>query len=751
MRIKAVLILLVMVFTTSCSTSKYSHTALPYSQSLNGDWQFQTIPSVDINSPVTTHNQQHDLIPAMTIAVPNNWVNEGVEHAGDAIYSRHFDLPTKATIDKRYWLDFTAVDYSAKVKVNSVAVGSHQGYFAPFSFDISAVVEEGENQLEVLVSSPNETLNQDWSLNKTLIKGVLNHHDTRPGGAWSDRGQDRNSGGIWGGVALRTTGLVAIEQMNVTAQVLDVDLQQTAGSVAIEIDSLYQGEVTFEFALEHLTAEANSTNPSTTNQNIDAQARAIPMIENYQFSAQLTGGKQTVNWSFPQAERALWWPWDWGTPHLYQLSVKVHVNGVVSDLSKQNIGFRKFAFAEDKGIFYVNERDYFIRGTNYIASQWLGGVSKQNYSDDINLMRGANINSIRVHAHVAGKPFYQQADKLGMVVWQDFPLQWGYSDSKVFRDEAVSQAKSMTDMLYNHASIAFWCGQNEPPWDATWMQYKYPSYDPKQNSQLTEAVYQQLLSASDDRIVRKASYTAEHPWLGWYSGHYSDYANKPKTAIISEFGAQSMPNYPDVVKMLGEEPEWPLTQDVIAQLSYHNYQPRETLLIAKVHEGESLSQFVTNSQEYQRLVTKSAIEKLRLNKGQGLAAIYQFMFNDSWNAITWSVLDVSRNEKPGFRAMQQSYQALLPVLQRDSENLEGPLSITIINDGLSHYRNIKMMIIDNEDGDTWLMDNINIDANAANKILKQQALKGLSGSVSIVLYDQQDNEMSKNDYLPQDY
>jgi beta-mannosidase len=756
--IRTVFILLNILLITSCGTFKYSHDVNPHSQSLNGDWQFELIPPTvtPLSNSQLNSNQSAGGTALTAISVPNNWYNEGVDHAGKAIYRRQFSLPnvdpssalispSTSSLAKRYWLDFTAVDYAATVRLNNINVGSHQGYFAPFSLDVSNAINGGDNQLEVLVDSPNETLIQDWSLNKTLIKGVLNHHDTRPGGAWSDRGQDRNSGGIWGDVALRTTGLIAIDNIKVKAEVLDVDLQKTAGQVAITLDSLYTGDVTLEFKL--IRTQSNSSDDLALD---DKKQVLGDELEIYKLNTQVVTGKQVIDWQLPEVKRALWWPWDWGNPNLYQLSVQVSMNNATSDISKQNIGFRKVAFDEGQGVFYINDRAYFIRGTNYIASQWLGGVSELDYANDIKLMRKANINSIRVHAHVAGKAFYQQADKLGMIVWQDFPLQWGYSDSAEFRVEAVSQVKDMTDMLYNHASIAFWCGQNEPPWDATWMKYKYPSYKTDKNIALTEAVYQQLLTVNDDRIVRKASYTAEHPWLGWYSGHYSDYSQKPKTAIVSEFGAQAMPSYSAVIDMLDEVPAWPLSAKVIDQLNYHNYQPRETLQIAKIDEGESLSQFVSNSQEYQRLITKSAIEQLRLNKGSGLAAIYQFMFNDSWNAITWSVLDVDRIAKPGFVAMQSAYQPLLPVLERGNSSASKSITITVINDTLRAYQDMKMLIRDNENGDTWSMKSINIDANTASIILNKQLLVGLSAAVTIILYDQQDNEVSRNDYLPQD-
>jgi hypothetical protein len=68
-----------------------------------------------------------------------------------------------------------------------------------------------------VVNSPNETP-EAWSLHKRLIKGILNHHDTRPGGARSTRGQEQNTGGIWGAVTLSAPARVDISRMNVTTR-----------------------------------------------------------------------------------------------------------------------------------------------------------------------------------------------------------------------------------------------------------------------------------------------------------------------------------------------------------------------------------------------------------------------------------------------------------------------------------------------------------------------------------------------------
>lgn len=707
------------ILLVGCTSAELAHT--DSTQSLNGYWDFKRLNSENAEQT--------------SIAVPSNWHSSGVEYSGSALYQTNFDVSNYDS-SKRYWLKFDAVDYQARVALNNMPFAPHSGYFAPFDYEVTNVIKSNDNQLSVVVTSENDQKVEDWSLNKKEIKGVLNHHDTRPGGAWSDRGQEANSGGIWGSVALERTGPIAIKTLKFVPEISRDG--ETTGQLKLTLNSSITTDATIVIALQR----HNTDRPEAT-------------IERYEFTRSLNKGKSDILWTIPSMKRDLWWPYDWGKPTLYDLRVEVFEGErILSHQCSEKIGFRHFEYSEDNQHFYVNFQPYFIRGTNYIGSQWLGEMGNEEYERDLMLMREANINSVRVHAHVAGKRFYDKADELGLIVWQDFPLQWGYEDSISLVAEAESQARDMIDMLYNHPSIAFWSAHNEPPWDATWMKYKYRSYRPDHNVELTKAVYQALEAADDHRIARQASYTHEHPWFGWYSGHYKDYRKIAGPPIISEFGAQSFPDIDVVEAILNGESNWPLNKAQLKKLSYHNYQHHETLNIAGVEIGDSLNSYIVNSQRYQRQVNKYAAEQLRLKKNKGIAAIYQFMFVDSWQAVTWAILDVERNPKPAYFAVKESFQPVLAVASINNDISSTLIDISVINDSREEISqaSISLECIDDshQPKRCWEQNNILIGSNSISNIASVPVDK-VSSEFVINIRSKDGVMISSNHYSTGDY
>jgi beta-mannosidase len=672
--------------------------------SLDGDWQIKK-SSLSSGNPsslcndaiITSSTKKSDGIASIspiatskddqkwgTIKVPSNWYSEGFEYSGQVWMRKLFFLEEKQ-IQKSSTLTFSAVDYAADVWLNGEYLGFHEGYFQPFSFSINQKTKPGINCLLVKVNSPDEFPDRIWSLHKQLIKGVLNHHDTRPGGAWSLRGQDANSGGIWDSVFIRFGQGGSIDSVIATPHLKETPAPDE--SAIIDIDMSFRSTTINGLMLTIEILPANFKGTSQKNE-ILLPASAINSIssDSHHVALQLHAKK---------IQR--WWPYEEGKPTLYDLKISLISNGNEIDSVRQKLAFRHIRFDKENNSFLINGKRKFLRGTNYIGSPWLGEMSASAYKRDIRLMKEANINTVRVHAHIAGKEFYTVADEAGMLIWQDFPLQWGYDDSPEFAAEAVRQATDMLHLLGAHPAIIVWCGHNEPPWDADWMKWKYPDYNKNQNRLLTERV-ESALAHDRTRYVHPHSATSEHLWMGWYSGSWKDHMKPTTATIVSEFGSQALPDLKTLKTIIPAADLWPASTDVKSSgwrsWEYHNFQPQEAFVNAGITRGESLESFIKNSQSYQAKLNQLAAESYRRQRYRPVAAAFQFMFSETWPSINWGMMDFKRQPKLGYFALQRAFQPVLPSIEWDKDRFSAKdnarFVLWAINDRHSSYEDARI-------------------------------------------------------------
>jgi len=642
--------------------------------SLNGKWKVK----IGYLNPANLYLPTIDDSNWKEIYVPSNWYLQGIDYSGVLWYRRHFKVSPNFE-GKIIKIVFEGVDYTADVWLNGEYIGFHEGYFQHFSFDITNVINYGgDNVLVVRVDSPYEEPEKVWSLHKRLIKGIFNHHDTRPGGAWSIRGQDKNTGGIWGSVYLKISCSIAIEQLKITPL---KSMEGKESEIEVNLKVKYYGDKEESFLID---VEMNPYNFTSEK----------PSGGNRKFKITLKPGINNIKFKMYCFNTHLWWSWDHGKPNLYKLNVKMYKDKVLLDKIEKVFGFRSIKVTQDKQ-WYLNGKRIFLRGTNYISSQWLSEMTKDIYAFDIALMKKANINAVRVHAHIEAENFYRIADEAGIMIWQDFPLQWGYTDETSFIKEVIKQAKDMVDMLYNHPSIIAWCLHNEPPWDSSWMKYKYKDYNPQQNKKLDEALFKALEGYDKTRYLHKYSSNIEHPWFGWYSGTWKDYARKTSQPLITEFGAQALPSLTSLRKIFTEEELWPDTEEEWKKWEYHNFQRRETFEIAGVKMGNNIKEFIKNTQQYQAKLIKYAAEAFRRQKYNPVGGIFQFMFVEDWPSINWGIVDYWRFPKAGYEALRIAYQPLLPIIEwtkdiwKEGEKVK--MNIWIVNDYWKDFVGAKLL------------------------------------------------------------
>ena len=505
-------------------------------------------------------------------------------------------------------------DYYQEAWLDGTHLGRHVGYFFPWLLELPP-----GRELLLRVSAPKEPLGV-WPRFKRQIKGVFGQHDCRPGGT-SERGQERGTGGLWGGVEVWMREEVAL--LGLTHRLLP----RPGGwrlwvRLWVDAPRPFREEVALRILPENFSGEA-------------LERRLILEGE---------GGRgwQEVVWDLPGMP--LWEVWERGFPHLFRLEAEL----LGASLSVP-LGFRTVEL-DGEGWLLLNGRRLFLRGTNVIPTQWLAGYSEALAQKDVALLKEANLNAVRVHAHVTHPAFYRACDQEGILVWQDFPLQWGYAPDEAFAQEALRQARAMVEVLGAHPSLYLWCAQNEPT----------------HNRHTLGPLLSAALRAEDPtRPVKEASDFREHPYPGWYWGHLRDFLALPGAPLPSEFGAQALPRAELLRRVLGEA-AWPPNWEVYA---YHNFQPHETFRVAGVEVGGSLEEFVENSQAYQARLLEFAIHAYRRGKGR-VVGYFQFMFVEPWEGITWAVVDVERVPKKGYHALKEASSPVLLSLVPYRERME---------------------------------------------------------------------------------
>lgn len=706
--------------------------------SLSGTWKIRTGQF----APANLYRSAVDDSSWNEIKVPGNWYLEGQDLSGDVWMRRHFSSPIPKK-DQVIELTFDGVDYAADVWLNDEYLGFHEGYFEPFRFDVSTILrQQGDNVLVVLVHSPSEEYGA-WSLHKRLIKGIFSHHDTRPGGAWSPRGQEKNTGGIWAPIYLRTSNQVAITALRANPV---PELKRSKGNdtgrwnVAIRLTILNPGTTARTVRIESSLVPENFTS-------------SLPTGGKASFTAKLAPGQNEINIKVRSENTQLWWTWDQGEPHLYRLDLKVLGAEEVLDQVSESIGFRTIKVTANSDEWRLNGRRIFLRGTNYISSQWMSEMSMDRYVLDVGLMKRANVNAVRAHAHIEARDFYTACDQAGILIWQDFPLQWGYTEDAKFEDEAIRQARAMVAVLGDHPSVAAWTLHNEPPWDASWMQYKYSDYSPTQNTQLDEKLFAAVTAADPTRFVHDHSATSEHPWLGWYSGTWQDYGKPTKEPLISEFGAQALPSLVSLRKIFKDDELWPDNDAKWAQWNYHNFQKHEYFDLARVSMGSSIEEFIDNTQGYQAKLIQFAAESYRRQRFQPVTAIFQFMFVEDWPSVNWGVVDYWRNPKPGYRALTTAYQPILPSIVWSKETWEQGepliLPLWVVNDLPNPFPDSELIYaLRNEDGELAATQtirlNIAADSGAQVAVIERKDLTPGAYDLSVEIKDRQHQTLGHN-------
>jgi beta-mannosidase len=363
--------------------------------------------------------------------------------------------------------------------------------------------------------------------------------------------------------------------------------------------------------------------------------------------------------SLPGARR--WSPWRLGEQPLYDAGLRLAVEGTRSAAVGDRFGFRDLEVREGQEgwSIRVNGEPMFLRGAGYTPAYQMDALTTTVFERDLQLAKEANLDVLRVHAHVLTPDFYRAADEAGMLVVQDFPLTLAYGyharaeDSRFFEDACRAQAPELVARLGNRPSIAFWVAHDDPPWISSSAELA-DVHTVRQNYTIDQELKALFEKLDPDRAAVAASGdTDDHLYLGWRKGDWADYAGAG-AAFVSEFGGQALPGLDSPVwDAIGRD--WPVGDDHPAWL----FAGFEVPAWAEHGVGlpsaqRSLADYVKRSQEYQAWLLRFAVDQLRKRKFESCWGAFWYQLVDGFPAIGFSVLDAARVPKLAYKALAEA-------------------------------------------------------------------------------------------------
>ena len=319
-------------------------------------------------------------------------------------YRRNFEL-SQEELSGRVLLHFGAVDYEASVYINGTLVGSHKGGYTSFCFDITKHVAPGPNTLFVAV--------KDDVRSGLQPKGKQAH-------LYASSGCDyTRTTGIW-----QTVWLEFAPERHIQSAKYYPD----PANGKVTVTGLVQGQGTLQ-----LTALWEDK----------PVGEAALSVEDGFFTAQLD-----------LSETHLWEP---GKGGLYTLLLTFG-----EDRVKSYFGLRTAKFQGRK--FLLNGKSLFQR---FVLDQgfYPDGIytapTEEDLVKDIQLSFAAGFNGARLHEKVFEARFLYHCDRLGYLVWGEYP-NWGLDHAHPLSTETyLNQWSEAVERDFNHPAIIGWCPFNE--------------------------------------------------------------------------------------------------------------------------------------------------------------------------------------------------------------------------------------------------------------------------------------------------
>lgn len=371
-------------------------------ENLNGTWEFD----FDFGrSAIERKFYETELSKKIEVPFCPESKLSGIEYKDfmpAVIYRRAFRVPEDWK-GGRVFLHFGAVDYFSNVFINSVSVGTHTGGYTPFRFDVTDYLKDGENILALYAEDDARPMTQPRGKQATKF--------------YSSGCDYTRTTGIWQTVYLEHTPEDYIENFKFYPD-------PEKGILRYLIKTTAPGEIKINTSFE------GKDTGSVTER---------------------TGG--TLRGEIKLSETHLW---EIGKGGIYDAEIIFGDDKVKTyfGLSDPHMEGKKFIL-NGKSVFQrlVLDQGFYPDGI-YTAP------TEEDLIKDIKLSMDAGFNGARLHEKVFEPRFLYHADRLGYMVWGEYP-NWGFDLNRFDIEPFMINWREAMERDFNHPSLVGWCPFNE--------------------------------------------------------------------------------------------------------------------------------------------------------------------------------------------------------------------------------------------------------------------------------------------------
>lgn len=356
----------------------------------------------------------------------------------------------------RYVIHFEGSDFVTKLWVNGQYAGSHRGGYARFSFDITELVADGENEL-VVKAEDSFDMRQPRGKQRWIPENY---------GCWYVQ-----TTGIW-----KTVWTEYVPNVSLTYVKMTPNLEEYSLELELEVDAAED-----RMGGELLVETCVSYDGKLVNRNLTAVVSGLVKTRIDMYVKKQDG----FEWAMKT-----WTPEE---PNLYDIEFRVMEKGEILDTVGSYFAMREIRI--DGSNILLNGRPIYQRlilDQGYWKDSHLTPPSEEALIEDIDKIHALGYNGLRKHQKIEDERFLYWCDVKGMLVWSEAAAAYQYSDGAV--SEFVTEWMEIVRQNYNHPCIITWTPFNES-WGITQVKTR------RVEQHFTEAVYHLTKSMDRNRPV----------------------------------------------------------------------------------------------------------------------------------------------------------------------------------------------------------------------------------------------------------